>query len=143
MDTSPKHILAFFKKKGLKICSELAILIMRNKDLHIRLTEEEHKKIREIAEIEKTTISYIFINSVLYNKRRTEKKVVFEFINKLSFDYTKIATNVNQIAKFVNSQEYVTEQQAIELKDLILEFNKLKSEQINLLKGLSEIIEKW
>lgn len=116
---------------------------MQNRQINIRLSESELTEIKNIANKEKISLSSLLLNSVLNGKRKTEKKIVFEFINKLSFDYTKIATNVNQIAKSVNSQEYITEQQAIELKDLILEFNKLKSEQINLLKRYSEIIEKW
>lgn len=116
---------------------------MQNRQINIRLSESELTEIKNIANKEKISLSSLLLNSVLNGKRKTEKKIVFEFINKLSFDYTKIATNVNQIAKFVNSQEYLTEQQALELKNLLLEFNKLKLEQITLLREFQDIIGEW
>lgn len=77
-------------------------------------------------------------NRILDNERRQ----ILAFIEKQDNIFIKIETNINQVAKIVNGQKFISE---LELKNFtakLSEITKLKKQQNQIFKKIYELLAK-
>lgn len=74
---------------------------MRDKIARVRLTQDEHEQLSKLADENDLTLSEYIRRSAL--KRKT--KITTEFEKALYFEINRIGNNLNQIAKYVNTNK--------------------------------------
>lgn len=94
----------------------------RNKQIIIRTTEDEYKKIMEKVELSKMTMNRFFINSAI-----RKNIIVYDFISllELSAQIAKIGNNINQIARKLNQGGTFQKDEAIFLKQSLEKIDKV------------------
>lgn len=96
---------------------------VRNKQLHIRLDEDEFKQLEDKAKSKRTSTAKYCRDALLYEKiHKANIKEQTELLNQLN----KIGVNLNQIAHRINSGELFIVQ---EFQELLQSFKTLKKQQ--------------
>lgn len=109
------------KKKRTGQSGELGKV--RNKQLHIRLDEDEFKQLEDKAKLKRTSTAKYCRDALLYEKvHKANIKEQTELLNQLN----KIGVNLNQIAHRINSGELFIVQ---EFQELLQSFKTLKKQQ--------------
>jgi hypothetical protein len=96
------------------------------KYLHVRLNENEHKKIEQLAKpygsISKFLRSYLFSGKTVL----IDPKSFIKGMNDLTIAVNRVGNNVNQIARFFNStKDFENYPLMREWLDLFTEYNNL------------------
>lgn len=101
---------------------------MRKKQIHIRVSEEQHKKFIELSNNRGMSITDLILVDVLKEKDKAKYRNKMNIARAENFDYSKIATNINQVAKYVNTEQKINENTLKEfnllLRELIIMKNK-------------------
>ncbi len=96
---------------------------VRNKQLHIRLDEDEFKQLEDKAKLKRTSTAKYCRDALLYEKsHKANIKEQTELLNELN----KIGVNLNQIAYRINKGELFIVEEFI---DLLNSFKTLKKSQ--------------
>ena len=77
------------------------------------------------------TFSSLIIDSVDRNLLENERREILKFIEKQDNIFSKIETNINQIAKIANAQKYIKKKEFLEFtakQDEILALKKQQNE---------------
>lgn len=116
------------KKKRTGQSGELGKV--RNKQLHIRLDEDELKQLEDKAKSKRTSTAKYCRDALLYEKvHKANIKEQTELLNQLN----KIGVNLNQIAHRINKGELFIVQEFLEL---LQSFNTLRKQQYT--RGLND-----
>ena len=116
------------KKKRTGQSGELGKV--RNKQLHIRLDEDELKQLEDKAKSKRTSTAKYCRDALLYEKvHKANIKEQTELLNQLN----KIGVNLNQIAHRINKGELFIVQEFIEL---LQAFKTLRKQQYT--RGLND-----
>jgi len=74
------------------------------------------------------------------NRDNNERKKALEFIEKQGNLFAKVENNINQQAKFINSQKFMTKEQMLQFGNDLTEVIKLKQEQNLIFKKIYHFI---
>lgn len=114
----------------------------KSKRIELRVSNEMKIKWESICKESGIYLSEFIISSVENKMLHSEKKEIMSFIDKQVNVFSKIENNINQIAKFVNTEKSISD----DLFNLYLskldELNKMKNEQNNLIKQILYSISK-
>lgn len=109
---------------------------MKNKRLEIRLTEQEKADIIKLSKERGLSVTDLILTDLFNKKDKVREKAKMNYINVEHFDYSKISTNINQVAKYVNTNQNIDE-------NTLKEFNILLRELIILKNKANDIAYKY
>ena len=95
--------------------------------IRIQKNRKEHWK--KICLEKQISLTNLIIDSVENRMMDNERKKVLAFIEKQDNIFVKIETNINQIAKMVNGQKFISENELQKFSNQLTEIAKLKAQQ--------------
>ena len=95
----------------------------------IRVQKFRKEKWKQICLERQTSLTSLITNSVENRIFDDERKKVLAFIEKQDNIFVKIETNINQIAKMVNGQKFISENELQKFSNQLTEIAKLKAQQ--------------
>ena len=95
--------------------------------IRIQKSQKEHWK--KICLEKQISLTNLIIDSVENRMMDNERKKVLAFIEKQDNIFVKIETNINQIAKMVNGQKFISENELQKFSNQLTEIAKLKARQ--------------
>lgn len=131
------------------------IIKKKNKDIHVRISENDLDKIREKAQKASLTVSQFFIDSALkknviaidgLNDFMIEYSYLLQEQAKYVYEINKIGVNINQIAHQCNLAENVSEDDIINLASFyaeVLRINKVIELFLSSYTDIMERVEKY
>lgn len=104
---------------------------MENKSAMVKLRIEKSKKETwiQLCLKRKISLSQLVIDSVEGRLLDDERRRIMRFIEKQDNIFVKIETNINQIARVVNTQKFISEKELNFFSDQLINIKKLKKEQ--------------
>lgn len=135
----------FFQKGflfGTHIFLEKKLINMKKKKINFRVTNEQYLEIKERVTKDNITITELFLD-MFYNRIHTEDKRKFlTKITKDDFILSKVGNNINQIARYVNHQKYITKDQSNELLILMRNLLELMNENSEIYRKILNFLAK-
>ena len=95
--------------------------------IRIQKTKKEYWK--KICKEKNITLTNLITASVENRILEDERKKILTFIEKQDNIFIKIETNINQIAKMVNGQKFISENELQKFSNQLTEIAKLKAQQ--------------
>ncbi|SIS64011.1 hypothetical protein SAMN05421796_101760 [Chryseobacterium piscicola] len=97
--------------------------------IKFRIEKNKKENWKKICSQKKISLTSLIIDSVENRILDDERRKVLAFIEKQDNIFIKIETNINQLAKIVNSQKFITKNEADEFQDQLKTIIKLKEKQ--------------
>lgn len=105
----------------------------KDSEINIRIDAKEKQKWKLYCRKQDITITDLIISSVKRKMTDNERRKAMAFIEKQVNLFAKVENNINQLAKYVNGQKFMTPQQANEFEVYLKAVKKLKQEQNEIL----------
>jgi cation transport regulator ChaC len=113
-----------------------------NKTIIFRITDQKKQEWKKICETRKISLTSLIVNSVESRIMDDERRKVLEFIEKQDNVFVKIETNINQIAKIVNTQKLISSENLKGFNERLSEIIILKKEQNKIFENIYSLISK-
>lgn len=97
--------------------------------IKFRIDSSRKESWKILCKTEKISLTSLIINSVENRLMDYERKKVLAFIERQDNIFVKIETNINQVAKIVNGQKFISENELQQFSYQLAEIVKLKSRQ--------------
>ncbi|QQM25884.1 hypothetical protein [Elizabethkingia sp. M8] len=97
--------------------------------IKFRIDKNRKEDWKTICKVENISLTSLITNSVENRLMDNERKKVLAFIEKQDNIFVKIETNINQVAKIVNGQKLISENELQKFTDQLTEITKLKARQ--------------
>ena len=97
--------------------------------IKFRIDKNRKEDWKTICKAENISLTSLITNSVENRLMDNERKKVLAFIEKQDNIFVKIETNINQVAKIVNGQKLISENELQKFTDQLTEIAKLKARQ--------------
>ena len=88
------------------------------------------------------SLTSLIIDSVENRLMNDERRKVLAFIEKQDNIFGKIETNINQVARMVNGQKFISENELKEFTNQLIEISKLKVRQNEVFLKIYSMLEK-
>lgn len=111
-----------------------------NSEIKIRIKKSKKEEWKRYCKEKGITLTNLIINSVEGRAWDNERKKALEFIEKQGNLFAKVENNINQQAKFINSQKFMTKEQMLQFGNDLTEVIKLKQEQNLIFKKIYHFI---
>lgn len=110
----------------------------RNKNARITLRLDQPIKDKWLAHCQKSNIylSDFIVNMVEGKMLENDRKEIMFFIEKQGNVFAKIENNINQIARYVNTEKSIPKELLKEYNSKLQELNSLKTEQNRIIKKI-------
>ena len=95
----------------------------------IRIQKSRKENWKKIFLEKQISLTNLIIDSVENRIMDNERRKVLAFIEKQDNIFVKIETNINQIAKMVNGQKFISENELQKFSNQLTEIAKLKAQQ--------------
>ncbi|WP_311316788.1 hypothetical protein [Elizabethkingia anophelis] len=95
----------------------------------IRIQKSRKENWKRICSEKQISLTSLIIHSVENRILNDERRNVMAFIEKQDNIFIKIETNINQVARIVNGQKFISEGEVKNFLDKLSEIEKLKREQ--------------
>ncbi len=95
----------------------------------IRVQKFRKESWKKICLEKQISLTNLIIDSVENRMMDDERKKVLAFIEKQDNIFVKIETNINQVAKIVNGQKLISENELQKFTNQLTEIAKLKAQQ--------------
>lgn len=95
----------------------------------LRISKFRKERWKNICKRRKITLTSLIIQSVENKIQDDERRQVLGFIENQDNIFKKIETNINQIARMVNGQRYISETQLKEFTSKLQNIAELKEQQ--------------
>ena len=95
----------------------------------IRVHKFRKENWKKICLEKQISLTNLIIDSVENRMMDNERRKVLAFIEKQDNIFVKIETNINQIAKMVNGQKFISENELHKFSNQLTEIAKLKAQQ--------------
>ncbi|ATL42212.1 hypothetical protein CMU59_18235 [Elizabethkingia anophelis] len=95
----------------------------------IRIQKSRKENWKRICSEKQISLTSLIIHSVENRILNDERRNVMAFIEKQDNIFIKIETNINQVARIVNGQKFISEGELKNFLDKLSEIEKLKREQ--------------
>lgn len=116
---------------------------MENKDyVKIRISCSRKESWKKICAEKKISLTSLIINSVESRMMDDERRKVLEFIEKQDNVFLKIETNINQVAKIVNTQKFIGKKELEDFSNKLSEVKILKQEQNKIFENIYTLLSK-
>ena len=97
--------------------------------IKFRIEKDKKENWKKICSQKKISLTSLIIDSLENRILDDERRKVLAFIEKQDNIFIKIETNINQLAKIVNSQKFITKNEADEFQDQLKTIIELKEIQ--------------
>ena len=106
----------------------------------LRIQKSQKEEWKKRCEKKKISLTSLIINSVEGRMMNDERRQVLAFIENQDNIFKKIETNINQVARIVNGQKYISSDQ-LKIFNLQLEnITQLKQQQNEIFKKIYSIM---
>lgn len=95
----------------------------------IRIQKSRKEKWKKICKERNVTLTNLIIASVENRMLEDERRKVLAFIEKQDNVFAKIENNINQVAKIVNGQKFISGYQLTDFKNQLRTIIELKEKQ--------------
>ncbi len=102
----------------------------------LRLSQELKDQWQSHCNKSNIYISDFIINTVEGKMLENDRKEIMTFIEKQGNIFAKIENNINQIARFINTEKYLSEELLKDYNNKLSELNSLKTEQNRIIKKI-------
>jgi hypothetical protein len=109
----------------------------------IRISLMQKESWKKICREKNISLTSLIHNSVENRIMDDERRKVLGFIEKQDNIFSKIETNINQLAKIVNGQKYISESQLKLLSAQLKEIAILKARQNTIFENIYALLSKW
>lgn len=110
--------------------------------IFFRIQQERKENWKKTCEERNISMTRLIIDSVEQRLMDDERRNVIEFIEKQDNIFTKIETNVNQLAKVVNGQKFISESQLELFSTQLSEIAILKARQNTIFENIYRLLSK-
>jgi hypothetical protein len=110
--------------------------------IFFRIQQERKENWKKTCQERNISLTRLIIDSVENRLMDDERRKVLEFIEKQDNIFAKIETNVNQIAKVVNGQKFISESQLELFSTQLLEIVTLKARQNRIFENIYALLSK-
>jgi hypothetical protein len=110
--------------------------------IFFRIKQERKERWKKTCRERHISLTSLIIDSVENRLMDNERRKILDFIEKQANIFAKIETNVNQVAKVVNGQKFISESQLVLFSVQLSEIAKLKARQNKIFEGLYELLSK-
>ncbi|MDQ8749927.1 plasmid mobilization relaxosome protein MobC [Elizabethkingia miricola] len=97
--------------------------------IYIRIQKSRKENWKKICLEKQISLTSLIIHSVEDRILDDERRKVLDFIEKQDNIFIKIETNINQIARIVNGQRFISEKELQDFLNKLSEIETLKREQ--------------
>ena len=108
--------------------------------IRVQKSQKEHWK--NLCKGRNLTLTDLITASVENRILDNERRQIVAFIEKQDNVFIKIETNINQVAKIVNGQKYISESELKNFTAKLSEITKLKKQQNQIFKKIYEMLAK-
>ncbi|KUJ50055.1 hypothetical protein [Chryseobacterium sp. JAH] len=108
----------------------------------IRISLSQKEKWKSLCKEKNISITSLIINSVEKRIMDDERRNVLEFIEKQDNVFVKIETNINQVAKIVNTQRFISPRELDEFLEKLSEISELKKMQNRIFEKIYALLAK-
>lgn len=102
----------------------------------LRLSQELKDQWQSNCNKSNIYLSDYIVNTVEGKMLENDRKEIMSFIEKQGNIFAKIENNINQIARFINTEKYIPEELLIDYNNKLAELNSLKTEQNRIIKKI-------
>ena len=113
-----------------------------NKTIIFRISNQKKEKWKKICDTRNISLTSLIINSVENRILEDEIRKVLEFIEKQDNVFVKIETNINQVAKIVNAQKFISSEDLKVFSEKLSEVIILKKEQNKIFENIYSLLSK-
>ncbi len=113
-----------------------------NEVIFFRINHERKENWKRTCRERKITLTSLIIDSVENRFMDDERRQVLEFIERQDNIFSKIETNINQLAKIVNGQKFISESQLELYSGQLKEIETLKARQNTIFENIYELLSK-
>jgi len=110
--------------------------------IRVRMYDSQKKEWLKIVKDKNTTITDLVISSVENKLLNSDRREIMSFIEKQGNIYAKIENNINQIAKYVNTQKNLSDNVLADYNSKLNSLNSMKLEQNDLLRKIYKLLAK-
>ncbi|MPS73081.1 MAG: hypothetical protein E2590_07985 [Chryseobacterium sp.] len=107
-----------------------------------RIKKEAKENWKKTCKERNIPLTRLIIDSVENRLMDDERRKVLEFIERQDNIFSKIETNINQLAKIVNGQKFISESQLELFSIQLLEIATLKNRQNTIFENIYELLSK-
>lgn len=101
----------------------------KNVRLFIRLQKEKKEAWKKLCDTRNISLTNFIIDSVEQKMLSDERRKVLAFIEKQDNLFAKIGNNINQVAKYVNTQKGISNEELQNFNRQLEKLEELKKEQ--------------
>lgn len=125
-------------------------IIIQNRDkieektdvIKFRITREKKNNWKKICVERQITLTSLIIDSVENRILDNERREILAFIEKQDNLFAKIETNINQVARIVNGQKFISEVELEKFSGKLSELVTLKKEQNKIFEKIYSMLAK-
>lgn len=110
--------------------------------IKIRISISHKEKWKKICSNKGISLTSLIVNSVEDRIMDDERRNVLDFIEKQDNVFTKIETNINQIAKIVNTQKFISSKELNNFSEKLSEISELKKAQNRVFESIYALLAK-
>ena len=104
-------------------------MVEKAETIKFRIDKERKQVWIKFCSERQITLTSFIVNSVEGRLLDNERREVLAFIEKQDNLFVKIETNINQVAKMVNGQKYISDLELKNFSNQLVEIVKLKNKQ--------------
>ena len=108
----------------------------------IRIQKSQKENWKRICKERNITMTDLITASVENKILDNERRQIIAFIEKQDNVFIKIETNINQIARIVNAQKYISENELKNFTSKVSEIKQLKIQQNQIFEKIFELLGK-
>lgn len=108
----------------------------------IRIQKSQKESWKKICKERNMTMTDLITASVDNKILDHERRQIIAFIEKQDNVFIKIETNINQIARIVNAQKFISENELKNFASKLSEINQLKKQQNQIFEKIFEMLGK-
>lgn len=110
--------------------------------IKFRISKTKKQDWKKICKEKNLTLTDLLTASVENRILDNERRHILAFIEKQDNVFIKIETNINQVAKIVNGQKFMSESELKNFTAKLSEITKLKKHQNQIFKKIYEMLAK-
>ncbi|NML56792.1 plasmid mobilization relaxosome protein MobC [Chryseobacterium cheonjiense] len=110
--------------------------------IFFRIKKARKENWKKICRERNISLTRLIVDSVENRIMDDERRKVIRFIEKQDNIFSKIETNINQVAKMVNGQKYISESQLEVFSRQLKEIEILKARQNRIFENIYALLSK-
>jgi predicted signal transduction protein with EAL and GGDEF domain len=115
---------------------------IKRAQLNLRLSDAIKDKWKKISDEKGLHLTDMIIASVENKLLDSDRKEIMSFIETQGNIYAKIENNINQVAKYVNTQKNISDSLLADYNSMLLQLNSKRIEQNELLRKIYRLLGK-